>query len=362
MNRIADFHLQSTRLFGRLLTITDTPYTTIFGKYDYIFTHRQIENEGEIEKIISYCKPTSTIIVDITTESGQVEVFLNVFKQIIKNYNYKFVLIADVPIKENLNCKVIDDYSLAFASHLNDNLFGRVYFHTTGASLKHGLNSFNGSLRNQRVWLNWLLVRKFKNSELPLSVEFHHYINGENGPAFVEKEWNEFLKKFPKEVEENLRDRQFITKHTEKNPILLNEYNKVSSLTETINLVSENVVGSDMNVGDDKHHITFTEKTIKPFIRGQIPLIHGYFGLQNELRKLGFDLFDDLIDNSYEQESDSYKRLQMLVDESYRLLNIDTETYLKNNIKRVYNNKKLCEKLVYKGKTLIYNLVEEIIL
>ena len=80
-----------------------------------------------------------------------------------------------------------------------------------------------------------------------------------------------------------------------------------------------------MNRNDDSFHISFTEKTIKPFVRGQLPLIHSYTGLQSELRKMGFDLYDDFINHSYENETNSVKRLEMIVDEGKRLLYLDTE-------------------------------------
>ena len=45
MIRIADFHFQSQRLWGRFLNVCDTP-VNLNGKYDVIFAHREIEGEG----------------------------------------------------------------------------------------------------------------------------------------------------------------------------------------------------------------------------------------------------------------------------------------------------------------------------
>ena len=359
--RILDFHYQSPRLFGRFIDTIDSEKNVI-GIYDIIFVHREIEHEGEIEKIIKHCKKTTKIIVDITTESGQVEEFLNKFKKILKKYDYEFILLSDVPIKEKLNCKVFDDYSLAFTSHLNDSLHGRVFYHIDYVPLKHGICSWNGSLRLQRLWLNWFFINKFRKLELPVHAEFNHYVNSNEGPKFDEEIFQTELKNLPKDVREELLFGRLFIKSTPDTIIDIEEFNDLKYLSSTINVVSENTIGNDLNSYDDKHHITFTEKTIKPLVKGQIPLIHSYFGLQNELRKLGFDLYDDFVNHSYEKELDSLKRLEMIVDESKRLLYLDTEKYLEENKHRVYNNKKLCEELIWEGKKIVCSVIENIIL
>jgi hypothetical protein len=359
MVKILDFHHQANRLFGRFLDINDYR-DSANGVYDVIIAHRQIEEDGEIEELIKYCKKTTRVIVDITTESGQIELFIDRFNKIINKHPYKFILISDAPIKTTINCPVIDDYSLTFASHLNDSMVGRVYHHPTGAKLNHGIDSFNGSLRKQRLWLNYFFIKKFRNTELPLSVEFNHYMNLEEGPKFYQEEFETNLKDFPKFVRDDVLYKQYV------NPpgkiIDIAQFNDVKHHTSTVNIVSENTIGNDMNPNDDSFHITFTEKTIKPFIRGQLPLIHSYVGLQSELRKLGFDLYDDFVNHSYENETNSVKRLEMIVDEGKRLLYLDTEKYIGENQIRIYNNKKLCEEFVNKGKNIIYDIIENIIL
>ena len=363
MVKILDFHHQANRLFGRFLDINDYRESAN-GVYDVIITHRQIEEDGEIEELIKYCKKTTKIIVDITTESGQIEIFIDRFNKIINKHPYKFILISDVPIKTTINCTVIDDYSLAFTSHLNDSMVGRVYHHQDGKKLQHGIDSYNGSLRVQRLWLNWFFIEKFKRDVLPLNVQFNHYVNLDEGPKFNQEQFENLLKEYlPKQIqtaEELIYHKQYI--NPPENDIDIANYNDLNHHQKTINIVSENTVGNDMNRNDDSFHISFTEKTIKPFVRGQLPLIHSYTGLQSELRKMGFDLYDDFINHSYENETNSVKRLEMIVDEGKRLLYLDTEKYIAENQIRIYNNKKLCEELVNKGKNIIYNIIENSIL
>ena len=59
-------------------------------------------------------------------------------------------------------------------------------------------------------------------------------------------------------------------------------------------------------------------------------------------------------------ESDSVKRLEMIVDEGKRLMYLDTENYLRENQSRVYKNKKLCEYLVWQGKTMVHDIIDNI--
>ena len=55
MVKILDFHHQANRLFGRFLDINDYR-DSANGVYDVIIAHRQIEEDGEIEELIKYCK------------------------------------------------------------------------------------------------------------------------------------------------------------------------------------------------------------------------------------------------------------------------------------------------------------------
>jgi len=67
------------------------------------------------------------------------------------------------------------------------------------------------------------------------------------------------------------------------------------------------------------HSIFITEKTFKAFAMWQMPIWWAVPGLVDSVRKLGFDLFDDVIDHSYDLEHDQDIRMQMLLDEIKRL-------------------------------------------
>jgi hypothetical protein len=56
----------------------------------------------------------------------------------------------------------------------------------------------------------------------------------------------------------------------------------------------------------------------------QMPLFIAAPGYVNQLRILGFDLFDDIIDHSYDREDNIFKRCDMVFDELKRLTELHT--------------------------------------
>ena len=64
-----------------------------------------------------------------------------------------------------------------------------------------------------------------------------------------------------------------------------------------------------------------TEKTVKAFALGQIPLILGPRGQVEKTRQQGFDLFDDLIDHGYDNEPDPLLRIPQFVNSLEQFIN-----------------------------------------
>lgn len=74
------------------------------------------------------------------------------------------------------------------------------------------------------------------------------------------------------------------------------------------------------NSGWDRHF--YTEKTGKAFFLEQIPLFLSKKGYVAVLRNLGFDMFDDIVNHSYDLIEDPNDRIDALVAECLRLSNI----------------------------------------
>lgn len=102
-----------------------------------------------------------------------------------------------------------------------------------------------------------------------------------------------------------------------------------------------NIVTETGYISTDVIHIT--EKSLMPIYYSQIPLILANFEHNKFLKeRYDFDLFEDIIDYSYDNEKDPRKRLFMFVDEVKRLNSIKDEiiNFYKNNQERFELNKK----------------------
>jgi hypothetical protein len=90
---------------------------------------------------------------------------------------------------------------------------------------------------------------------------------------------------------------------------------------------------------ESRHNQTFiSEKTWKPIFSGQLFLILGPVGIINYLRAIGVDVFDDVIDHSYDQESDLQTKISMLMTAITDLLNKDLDQVCVNTYHRRQKN------------------------
>jgi len=103
------------------------------------------------------------------------------------------------------------------------------------------------------------------------------------------------------------------------------------------------------NLGNAYYSVnTFTEKTIKSFAWGQIPLFNTVYDNLKYIRKLGFDLFDDIIDHSYDMIEDPISRIDAVIDQLEKICNWsieDCQTYKKQNIARFIRNREIAQEL-----------------
>ena len=70
----------------------------------------------------------------------------------------------------------------------------------------------------------------------------------------------------------------------------------------------------------------FTEKTFKSMMMAQLPIWVAPRYTVTCFRELGFDAFDDLVDHSYDLESDPVRRLSMIADEIQRCTQLPLDT------------------------------------
>ena len=67
------------------------------------------------------------------------------------------------------------------------------------------------------------------------------------------------------------------------------------------------------------------------------------------LRDFGFDLFDDIIDQSYNQEDDPMRRIICAIDELEKICNISIAKlaeFKQNNLQRFIKNRQIAQSIV----------------
>jgi len=79
----------------------------------------------------------------------------------------------------------------------------------------------------------------------------------------------------------------------------------------------------DINIVTESLYFTthgiITEKTLFAWLAQQVPIIIGHRGIVQQARNLGFDMFDDVVDNSYDNEPD-HCRLSVAIESNRNLL------------------------------------------
>lgn len=109
------------------------------------------------------------------------------------------------------------------------------------------------------------------------------------------------------------------------------------------NIIAES--GSQTDAGVWRSHF-ISEKTFKAFGLRQIPIWFAVPGLVAEVRKLGFDVFDDVVKHDYDNIHDEHQRLAAVLAEVHRLdqLSLHQCQALKQQLAgRINNNYKLLQ-------------------
>ena len=108
----------------------------------------------------------------------------------------------------------------------------------------------------------------------------------------------------------------------------------------------------------DRHFLT--EKTIKAFVLGQIPIILSLPGFVNELRTLGFDMFDDVVNHDYDDIIDIQARVEAIANRISKVARITIpawNSYLIKNMPRLIKNYQLTQTLALKCRS---NLIDSV--
>ena len=105
------------------------------------------------------------------------------------------------------------------------------------------------------------------------------------------------------------------------------------------------------------NEIHITEKTLKPFYFYQFPIFLSSMNHIKYIKEMyGFDMFDDILDHSYDNEPDNKKRLFMVYDEIKRLSKNKDKLieFYRNNESRFEKNKQIVINISKLNKDLEY--------
>ena len=92
-----------------------------------------------------------------------------------------------------------------------------------------------------------------------------------------------------------------------------------------------------------------TEKTLMAIYGGTLPIWVGGWAIPESMRRLGFDVFDDIVDHSYERLADPWDRAYSAVEKNLHLLrDVDrTREFIQNNRSRFEHNLDLIQRNVF---------------
>lgn len=370
--KVIDINYQLIRILHPFYSNFDTPENQQYKKYDIVVCQREGIQE-QFDYIQTLLHSESKVLIDIVQESGNLDDFIEFFDELSSNTKtVKFYLLVDsefdFEFSENVTC--LKSYKLSILSFFeNYGIADHDSIHLLeDFSLYHKESGFvclNGSLRAHRVLMLLLFLQngilgingeRFTDDEISMLLYmgvtdkhehdfFTEYLQGLEDENVLSKNESELLGKFGK-----LLPLKFTDEDGQRPSLTLkNFYRKI------LNLVTENVSGFDDSDNHRYNTITFTEKAWKPFKAHQIPLILGLPNSIEKLRKLGFDLFDDFVDHSYDKEQDHRRRVELGFKELQRLGSLDCiDFYEKNKLRFVKNHSN-----VYKLKSQAYLELEE---
>ena len=111
-----------------------------------------------------------------------------------------------------------------------------------------------------------------------------------------------------------------------------------------VNVVMESCYDYEVNktYATDQFLPYISEKSYKPFLWNQVPIYICCQYSLTYLRDFKFDLFDDIIDHSYDLEPNGFKRIQMAIDQLEKICQKPIEywkDYMKENMGRFDYNK-----------------------
>ena len=112
-------------------------------------------------------------------------------------------------------------------------------------------------------------------------------------------------------------------------------------------------------------YLACDEKSVKPFLGLQFPILYGYHGIIQYFKDFGFDMFEDIIDHSYDKVDmsiwnydENMIKSKMIVKELERLSKLDMHKIYLDCKDRLIKNRELMIEMCYTNNKRNESLVE----
>lgn len=378
-------NFQDTTKYDEVFNLAD--YEKIKNtKYDYIFIHgflgRRIHTILDIHKISEYNISTDELIIDYLGEGYSIPNDIDDLHNnlnIMFSYN-KIKLLSPIPSgleNEIENFKNIEffRYPMAgprvFCSPYNFMLHDG--YKDRHIELNSALNVYGGlSWNDEPKEFSFMCLN---NREQPhRNFIVHHLLDKEiTNLGIISQRFGDGGLKEYNILDNNSKGFVYPQKiYVKYNQIIpsqdLDVNNKfgpnISIATKTyIDVITETSFTNEMFI---------TEKSMKPFYNLQFPIIFGPIGIIQKLREYGFDMFDDIINHSYDTldfntsvKSTNYtphlnyflfNKADLISEEVKRLCNLDLHSIYLQNKNRFLKNQELVNNICTDDNNLLYDL------
>lgn len=338
--------------------------------YDYIIIHGFLLNQlhdkyPNIKELNLSC---DTLVIDLLGEGGGIV-------DMVEHFDYQFITYNRIkllaPIDDYLGLvekyKFIDFFNYEFAGPRNfcskyNHMIHHDYFikkpNYNPFKVLMGLNwsdrpreKLYTCLNNQNREHRSILINELLQSD----IIDDGYISNINGRGDVDLDFFE---------------KTYVTKKVNDKKLIIDNDNLLSNRFSVHPWGKTSYIDV---VGETSHNLMrfMTEKSVKPFYNLQLPIILGYSGIIQSLRDLGFDLFDDIVDHTYDTVTDDVsiyddghkihliynsiaeKKSKLIVDELKRLSKLDFHKIYLDLKERLIHNQNLLYELTIEDNDLV---------
>lgn len=217
---------------------------------------------------------------------------------LLKLHNCYVHMYSSVPSQAAI-FRLIDEYKNFRYTHVPELLFTQLIDHQmeTPEFLSHNAKKVFCNLNNRYTLFREDIFQHMKNNHSDIS-----YLSWNNDQSFDE------MVSVPTDL-----------------PYYKN-FNEEKYVVEYYKNYNYPVTGFIFDIFAETYLETFvglTEKSLKGYLNGCIPVPLSTTGTMQLLKNLGFDIFEDIVDFSYEMETDNHVRMEFYLKEIDRLSNTD---------------------------------------